>query len=179
MAGLTVEITYSNAMYSVAKEMDRLFEVRDELKQINEIFKNNPDFLEILCNPSVVNAYKKKLINNVFKDNTLDSCYNFLNVLVDKRRLYNFEGIVKEFNELVSHNEGISEGIIYSVRPLTDDRIKAFERETENLLKTKVKLVNELDSTLIGGVSILVEGKLIDASLKSRLRGLSYELLNE
>lgn len=179
MAGLTVEIVYSNAMYLAAKEVDLLFEVRDELKLIRDVFKENPDLKEILCNPSVVIAYKRKLIDKIFKNNTIDICYNFLNVLLNKRRLYNFEGIVKEFNELVSHNERISKGVIYSVRPLTEDRIKAFEKETENLLKTRVKLENELDATLIGGVSILVEGKLIDASLKSRLRGLSQELLNE
>ena len=179
MAGLTVEITYGNAIYLAAKEEGMLDSLRHELKEIEVLFEDNPKLMRLLCNPSIITEEKKKLVEKIFKDNILDLSYNFLNVLIDKKRIGCFKGIVKEFNKLVAEKEGVASGTIYSVVPLDDTRIGLFEKEVESLLNKKVKLKNELDETLIGGVSIHVEGKLIDASIKSRLKGLSKELLNE
>lgn len=179
MAGLTVEITYGNAIYLAAKEEGMLDSLREELKEIQKLFKDNPELMELLCNPSVITVKKKKIVEKVFKGNVLDLNYNFINVLIDKRRLGDFKGIVKEFNKLVAEKEGVASGIIYSMMPIGQKRIELFEKEVESLLNKKVNLKNELDETLLGGVSIKVEGKIIDASLKSRLKGLSKDLLNE
>ena len=53
--------------------------------------------------------------------------------------------------------------------PLSDEQMKKFEEDAGKLLSKKVKLHNEIDKTIIGGVRLLVDGKQIDASLRSRL----------
>ena len=47
------------------------------------------------------------------------------------------------------------------------------QQKVSDLLGENVKLENEIDKTLIGGVKILIDGKIIDASLRSRLENLS------
>lgn len=179
MAGLTVEITYGNAIYMAAKEENILYDIRDELKEIEKIFIENPKLNEFLKNPSVSTTDKKIILEKIFKNNINEISFNFLNVLIDKRRIGSFNGILKEFNKLVAEKEGVMEGIVYSVIPIDEKRIGQLELEAEKLLNKQVKLKNELDDTLIGGVSIEIEGKLIDASLKSRLKGLTKELLKK
>ena len=61
--------------------------------------------------------------------------------------------------------------------PLSEERIVKFEEETTRLISEKVKLENEVDPYLIGGVKIMVNGKLIDASLRSRLKDLGSNLI--
>jgi F-type H+-transporting ATPase subunit delta len=179
MAGLTVEITYGNAIYMAAKEENILDDIRDELKEIEKAFLENPQLNELLKNPAVSTTDKKIILNKIFKNNINEISFNFLNVLIDKRRIGSFGGILKEFNKLVAEKEGVMEGIVYSVIPIDEKRIGQLELEAEKLLNKQVKLKNELDDTLIGGVSIEIEGKLIDASLKSRLKGLTKELLKK
>ena len=43
-------------------------------------------------------------------------------------------------------------------------------------MKTKVKLVNELDPKLIGGVKILAEGKMIDLSIRKKFDDLESQM---
>ena len=64
-----------------------------------------------------------------------------------------------------------------SATPLSEERIVKFEEETTRLISEKVKLENEVDPYLIGGVKIMVNGKLIDASLRSRLKDLGSNLM--
>lgn len=63
------------------------------------------------------------------------------------------------------------------MQPLSEERIVKFEEETTRLISEKVKLENEVDPYLIGGVKIMVNGKLIDASLRSRLKDLGSNLI--
>ena len=76
------------------------------------------------------------------------------------------------YTELVNTEEGITVGIIYSAVPLDSDRLERFEKETGKLLRKNVRLENEVDKSLIGGVKIFADGKMIDASLRARVSAL-------
>ena len=56
---------------------------------------------------------------------------------------------------------------------------KKFEEQTGNLIKENVKLENEIDASIIGGIKILIDGKVIDATLRKRLDDLGSSILNE
>ena len=45
------------------------------------------------------------------------------------------------------------------------------------LLKTNVRLTNEIDPKLIGGIKILVEGKIIDASIRKKFDDLESQII--
>ena len=45
------------------------------------------------------------------------------------------------------------------------------------LLQEKTKLKNELDPKLIGGFKILVDGRILDASIRKRLQDLGSKLV--
>ena len=44
MAELTVEITYGKALFEAASELDKVNLILEELKSIDEIFKQESDF---------------------------------------------------------------------------------------------------------------------------------------
>ena len=44
-------------------------------------------------------------------------------------------------------------------------------------MKKKVKLENQLDPKLIGGVKILVDGRIIDASIRKRFQDLGSKII--
>jgi len=80
--------------------------------------------------------------------------------------------IVGAYKDLINKEEGFSYGKILSVKPLSEERLHRFEEETGKLLKLNVKLENTVAPDLIGGVKVYVDGKVIDASIKSRLKEL-------
>ena len=62
------------------------------------------------------------------------------------------------------------------VNPLDKDRLNEFEKQTEKLMGGNVILENRIDKSLIGGVKILVNGKIIDASIRSSLNRMASEI---
>ena len=67
-------------------------------------------------------------------------------------------------------------GILYSVTPLSEERVKAFEEKLEKHIGKKVRLLNRIDTSLVGGIRIFIEGQLIDASIRKRLTDLAERI---
>ena len=77
----------------------------------------------------------------------------------------------------MDEKDGVSRGVVYSVIPLTEENITSLESETGKTLSKNVKLENRIDASLIGGVVVYVDGKLIDLSIKKRLSNLKQTIL--
>ncbi len=90
--------------------------------------------------------------------------------------MMHFEKMIKSYRKLMDKEEGVSYGKVYSVIPLTDEQISGLEKDASKLFRMNVKLANEIDPSLIGGVKLLVEGKLIDASIRKRFDDLSSQI---
>ena len=173
---LTVSKVYGQALYDAAVEMGKVDEIQQETEQIHIIFQREKEFYEILTDPSLSVARKKELIKNVFEGRVSKETESFLYILVDKGRLHNYGDILKEFDKLKNEAEGFGEGVIYSARLLNEEQLQKLEAETGKLLGKKIRLKNLIDESLIGGVKIITEGKIIDASIRNRLDRLYTEI---
>ena len=172
MGELTVELTYGKALFEAASDVDKVNTILEEVKEIAAIFQRNPDFNEFFNTPVISGPEKKQVIREVFRDRISQETFNFLLVLIDKRRTASFNRIVKEYQKLIDQKQGISLGTVYSVEPLTDIQISSFEEKTGKLLRKNVKLANKTDASILGGVKIFIEGKVIDASIRKQLQDL-------
>lgn len=172
MAELTVEITYGKALFQAAKDVNKVDLILEEMKAISAIFQQEPDFCEFFNTPVLSGPEKKKVIKQVFAGRISDETYNFLLILIDKRRTASFNRIIKEYQTLVDQALGISLGTILSVEPLTDIQLNSFEEKTSSLLKKNVKLTNKIEPSILGGVKLFIEGKVIDASIRKQLQDL-------
>ena len=177
MAELTVDRTYGNALFEAASELDRIEEVEEELKALSEIFDENPSMVSLLNDPTFSAAEKKEVVRKIFEGRIMPEMLNFLYILIDKGRTRHFQRIAREYQKLRNQEEGFVAGTIYSVQPLAAPQLAKLEEDTEKLIGRKVKLENKLDPSLLGGVRILADGRLIDASLKKRLESLGSQML--
>jgi F-type H+-transporting ATPase subunit delta len=169
MAELTIEMTYGSALYQAAQELGKEKQILEESQALIGVLKDSPDLQSLLDNPTVSPKEKKEVVQKIFEGRICDELLNLLYVLLDKRRARNFSNIIKTYKILIDKEQGVSYGKIFSVHPLSAARLKEFEEETSKLLRTRVSLENETDHSLIGGVKIFVEGKVLDASLRTRL----------
>ena len=87
-----------------------------------------------------------------------------------------FEKMIKVYKKLMDKEEGLSYGTVYSVIPLSEGRIRELEEETSKLMGSNVRLENETDPKLMGGIKILVDGKMIDASIRKKFTDLSSQI---
>lgn len=173
---LIVAMVYGRALFDAAVELDKIEEIRDEITALDEIFKSQPHYTEIMENPALPVGVKKGLIRDAFEGKVMEQVLSFLFILVDKRRFAHFHGIVKQYLKLLDKRNHMGYGKILSAVPLTDEQIARFEEETGKLMGEKIMLKNRIDPSLIGGVKIKVDGKLIDASVSGRLKHMKEKL---
>ena len=179
MAELTVDRVYGEALYQVAAETGKTEIIMEEGFAICDILEQEPDLERLLVNPTIAASIKKDILTNVFDGKVSDEILNLLCILVDRGRAAHYEKIMKAYRLLYEKEEGYSYGTIYSAVPLKEDQLKKFEEQTGDLIKENVKLENEIDASIIGGIKILIEGKVIDATLRKRLDDLGSSILNE
>lgn len=177
MAELTVAMTYGTALYGAAKDVNKVEEIAEELQVLETAFKDEPEIFTFLATPSIPASEKKKVIHSAFDGQMCEEMLNFLFVLIDKGRVPAFTQIARAFRELQNQDEGFSYGRMVSARPLTEEQVSRFEKEVGDLLKARVKLEVEINPALIGGVSIFIDGKVIDASVRSRLQSIADSLM--
>ncbi|QHI72451.1 ATP synthase F1 subunit delta [Aminipila terrae] len=177
MAELTVGMTYGNALFQAACEVNKKDVILDEATQFLELLEREPDLCAFIDTPVISIAEKKDVLKSILEGRISEELLNFLYVMVDKGRTRHFERAIKVYKELLNKEEGISYGKILSVKPLSTDRLEKFEAETGKLLQQNVKLENEIDTKLIGGIKILIDGKVIDASIRKRLDDLNNTII--
>lgn len=176
MAEITVDLTYGQALFEAAAEVNKTEVILEEGKELLALFKREPEFYEFISTPVISAGEKKKVLDTVLKGKITQELLNLIYVLIDKGRAKHFDKIIKRYQHLIDEKLGFSIGTIFSVDPLTNEQLVVFEEKTSKLLQKNVKLENKTDSTIIGGVRIFIEGKVIDASIRKRLNDLKESL---
>lgn len=172
MAELALISVYSTALYEAAKDENKVNDILNDIVNLQAIFDSNPEFVEFMNTPVIAKEERISITKSIFENKINSETLNFLFILIDRRLIKNFDNIVKHYKYLIDEEKNIESGIILSVEHLSNDQINQFEEKTGALLKKKIKLTNQLDASILGGVKIFVEGKIIDASIKKQLSDL-------
>ncbi len=95
---------------------------------------------------------------------------NLVASLVERRRVSMLAAIATEYGRLLERHRGIEAALVTSADPLTVDETRAIAARIESLTgSSSVSLRSALDPALIGGVTVRIGDRLIDASVRGRL----------
>lgn len=177
MDELTIDSVYGQALFSAATDREKEDQIGEEYKAVTQVFSENPDLRKLFTFPTISAADKKKEVKNIFGGQISPELVNFICILIDKRHVFAWEGIGRYYDRLLDEKDGLTRGILYSVIPITGERLAEFEEKTSAAIGKKVKLENRIDESLIGGISIYIDGKLIDVSIKKRLEQLKQRIV--
>jgi F-type H+-transporting ATPase subunit delta len=102
---------------------------------------------------------------------------NLAGLLVDRGRVELLPAIAREFRRLLNRQQGIVEAEVVTASPLTDDELEALRRRVEAIAGARVEMRTQVDESLIGGLTVKVAGRMLDASVRGRLERLRAELV--
>lgn len=177
MNNLVSEV-YSKAFFDLSKDKEKTEDHMKDLSYVGEVLKENPKLRDILNNPNIDKNDKKELLSKIFLD--IDGyTKNFLAILVDKSRFSDIDPIIRAYTKQYDGFHNISRGIVYSTESLSEEEIESLRKVLSNKFQKKVELENRIDEELIAGISVKLDGKVIDNSIKARLENLRRSLKNE
>lgn len=178
MAELTVAMAYGQALYEAAADAGDVDGFLQEAKELSQLFQENHQLNKLLCTPVIPAKERKAAMASIFSGRVRQGFVNLLYVVIDKGRGGAIHEIFHQFELRVEESEMLANGAIVSALALSDQEKARFEEETGKLLRKKVKLENQIDPKVLGGVRIFIEGKVLDATVETRLNEMQDRLMS-
>lgn len=187
-----VSKTYGEALYEIAMETrqptgqqllagaryDRADEFLEEVSEVSRILKENPEFDKLMLHPGIPKQEKAAVMENVFKGRVSDELTGLMQIVIQKERYGDLQEIFSYFIDKVKAAKGIGVAHITSAAALTDEqKVATLTRLLETTSYQCIETDFTVDETLIGGMVIRINDRVVDSSVRSKLDDLTRQLL--
>ena len=94
---------YSLALYELSNESNLLTQIEEQCLSVLELIKTSDDFKNLIKDPTTKQDDLLKITNSISENYKFETLFkNFLNFLIQKRRFFFLERILKSFVEICS-----------------------------------------------------------------------------
>lgn len=164
----TIARPYAEALYRVAKSgnLSAWSELVVEMAQAAA----HPDVVALAHNPKVSAAQTAEAFLSVLKSSVTAEAKNFINTLTEYDRLTLLPEIAAQFHDLQNADTGSADAEIVSAFEMTDAQVKELAATLEKKFGRKLHPTVIVDSSLIGGVRIVVGDQVLDTSVRAKLQ---------
>lgn len=167
---------YGGSLYDLASEEKLTDAILEQMQEIKQIFRDNPDYLRLLSEPAVKKEERTDLIEKAFGADVERYLVNFLKLLCEKNLLREYEGCTEEFTKRYNADHGIAEAVVTSAVELTEEKKKALKDKLEKVSGKTVSLVTKVNPAVVAGLKVEIEGVEIDGTISGRLNEISKRL---
>lgn len=168
---------YATALFELAAEEDSLAEVEQQLTELGEILDASDDLRRLVQSPTFSMDQQAKAVRAIADAaGTSGLTRNFLELLVEKRRLSAISGIIGAFRTLAARHRGEVEADVVSAVPLGDAQKDALKQALRDFAGQDVSMNVRVDPSILGGLIVTVGSRMIDNSVRSKLNRLRYAM---
>ena len=94
---------YSLALFELSEENNLLSQIEEQSLSVLNLINQSKDFFNLIKDPTTSQEDLSKVINKIADINKFENLFkNFLNFLIQKRRFFFIERILKSFIEILS-----------------------------------------------------------------------------
>ncbi len=173
-----VAMRYAESLFDLAKEENAVEAYQKDMLKIHDIFED-PAIVQFFSHVALQDDIKVNVLNKSIEGQVSTYVYNFLLLLIKKRRIKHIVSICQCFQSLCNEYFGIKVGKIWSAYELSKDELIKVEEAMNKKLNKKVQLRMIIDESLIGGIKVEIDNHIYDDSLSYRLEALKQELLRK
>ncbi|EFZ02098.1 ATP synthase delta (OSCP) subunit [Metarhizium robertsii] len=167
--------TYASALYTAAAKTSTLDPTAKALSNLNAIVEKDAKLSEILAAPTLTAEDKAAIVAELAKQAGAggETVKNFLSTLAENNRLGLLKGVCEKFGAIMSAARGEVELRVTSAQPLDNKTLSRLETAVSKSQYVgqgkKLKVTNEVNSDIIGGLVVEVGDRTIDLSVSSRI----------
>jgi F-type H+-transporting ATPase subunit delta len=181
MASAGAARRYARALFSLAQKGKSVEDVRRELDALSQLFEQSAELRFAVLQPLHPSAQRRAALWSLCERlGTSDLVRRFCALLVDRRRVIEFEAIRKAYAELADAAAGRLRARVVAARPLSDaqkERLRrALSRHTGREVDLELDEAGGAGQRLLGGAVARVGGIVFDGSLRTQLEQLRSTL---
>ena len=160
---------YGQSLYDLAVEERLADDILNEMEVVRGLFKENPDYVTLLSEPSVPKNERLQLVDDALGSSLKAYHLNFIKILIEKGLLREYSACYKRFRKSYNEAHGIADALVTTAVALSDAQLSQLKEKLEGISGKKVLLEQKVDTGILGGVRVDLEGQLFDGSVKGRL----------
>ncbi|KAJ4153617.1 hypothetical protein LMH87_010097 [Akanthomyces muscarius] len=170
-----VDGTYATALYTAASKSSTLDPTAKALATLGAITDKDAKLNDILAAPTLSSEDKSAIVAELVKQagGGGATIKNFLETLAENNRLGLLQGVCHKFNQIMSASKGEVEMTVTSAQPLDSKTLSKLETAVSKSSYVgagkKLKVTNEVNSDIVGGLIVEVGDRTIDLSVSSRI----------
>jgi F-type H+-transporting ATPase subunit alpha len=160
---------YAKALFELTLEQDILEAVHKTMAEISGLILDLREFRLFLKNPLLSYEEKCVILRSLFEGKVPDLVYRFLLFITYKDRLRILKEITVSFDKLYLSSTRQIRAYVKTALPLNDAEKVFINQHLNNKFHQQMITQWNIDTSLIGGFRIFVEGKIYDYSFKEQL----------
>jgi F-type H+-transporting ATPase subunit delta len=171
---------YAKALLDLAIFENAVDECQNELAAVSQIYEAESDLKTFLLSPQNDLTTKKTVLIHVFSGFIRKNMLNLLLLLLDKERMEALPDIYTAYVEMADEYRNILKITVTTALPLNRDEIDSIGEKFKSVYHgSSVKIIVETDTSLIGGVKVVVGDKLYDGTVKGKLSKMQSAIIGQ
>ncbi len=172
-----VSKTYGDALFELGLEEQLTDQLFEEAKVFLEVIKKDDELVKFMKHPKIVKEEKMKTGKKIFDQNFSKEFAGFLLILVQKDRFEEVEKILEYFIGRIKEYKKIGVAFVSTAVELQNAQKESVEKRLlETTAYESFEMNYSVDETLLGGMVIRVGDRVVDTSIKNKLKELSKQL---
>ncbi|GMM32639.1 F1F0 ATP synthase subunit 5 [Martiniozyma asiatica (nom. inval.)] len=173
--------TYATALYTAAAKDSSIEKTFASVDKLAATIAKDSKVSAILANPALSLDARKEVVASLSAQLKLEQVTtNLLNVLAENNRLSIFPGVAKQFSVLNAAYNGVVEATVVSATPLDKKTIARLEKAISASKYVgsgkSLKISNEVNPDILGGLIVEVGDKTVDLSVSAKVNKLNKAL---
>lgn len=168
---------YASALFDLASSEQSTDSVAAEMQSLASLIEESADFRRLIASPVFSRQSQWQAMDAILQAaGTSELARRFIGVITDNRRLFALPDIIRSYLQRVADEQGQTRVEVISAKALTEAQRDAITRALQKAVSKQIALTTRVDRTLLGGLVVKVGSRMVDSSLKSKLKRLSLAI---
>ncbi len=173
MAEVAAAKRYAQAAFDIARDAGTIATWRSELDDVATVLAES-QLATVLADGKLTTESRLAMVERAL--NVSPMVLNLAKLLVQKGRSLDARWVASAFARMADEHDSIAHAQITTAVELSKDQLDGIAKQLSTSLGKDVRATGSVDPSIVGGVVIKVGDKLVDGSVKTRLRRLRREL---
>jgi len=167
---------YAQALFETAKAQGQVDLTHEQLTLLAQLMSHTPDLSAFLINPDVEPQQKLDVLDRALQKSWSELVRSFLLMVLSFGRSESLAAIIEAFEAAVDEDAGRLRVVVRSAAELPHALLERIKKDVEHRERKTVELSTEVDPSLVGGVQLRLDHRVIDGSVRRHLEDLRQQL---
>lgn len=169
---------YAKALLDVARQKGEEDDVAREIEPLGQVFREDALLRGTLSDPLVREGRRREVLDALIEAaRPLPPVAELLRQMLEHDRMDRLPEVAVAYRQLLDEERGVVEVDVATAAALDEGQRARLRGALERLTGKQVRLNEEVDESLLGGVLARVGDTVYDASLRGRLRQIREEMV--